>query len=126
MVRFEGTLRRGWLVSVFSPLVSVVSVVRCCCCDTDGPWLSLSNTSSSSESKITDGETTEIRSHTEPFQSTNWSLMDPAADSSLPQPRSDKETPADALWPESLKMKDFHCTDVTQENMDYQHGANEE
>ena len=60
------------------------------------------------------------------FRSTNWSLMDPEADSSLPQPRNDKETPADALWPESLKMKDFHCTDLKQKNMDYKHGANEE
>ena len=52
--------------------------------------------------------------------------MDPGADSSPPPPRSGKETPADALWPESLKMKDFHCTDLKQENMDYKHGANEE
>ena len=68
---------------------------------------------------------TEIRSHSEQFRSTNWSLMDPGADSS-PPPRSDRETPADARWPESLKMKDFHCTEITQEKMDYKHGANEE
>ena len=73
-----------------------------------------------------DGETTELRSHTEQFRSTNWSLMVPGADSSPPPPRSDIETPADALWPKSLKMKDFHCTDLKQENMDYKHGANEE
>ena len=52
--------------------------------------------------------------------------MDPGTDSSPPPPRSDRETPADALWPESLKMKDFHCTDLKQENMGYEHGANEE
>ena len=105
-------------MSVSSPLVSVVSVARCCCCDTEGPWFSLSNTSSSSANKITDDKTTELRSHTEQFRSTIWSLLDPEADSFLPQPRNGKETPADAVWPESLKMKDFHCTDLKQENMD--------
>ena len=90
------------------------------------PWFSLSNTSSSSANKITDGQTTELRSHTEQIRSTNWSIMDPGADSSHPPPRSDRETPSDALCPESLKMKYFHCTDLKQENMDYKHGANEE
>ena len=75
---------------------------------------------------MTDGETTELRSHTEQFRSTNWSLMDPGADSPPPSPRSGKETTADALWPEPLKMKDFHCNDLKQENMNYKHGANEE
>ena len=125
-VRFERTLRRSYLVSVSSPLVSVVSVARCYCCDTEGPWFSLSNTSSSSANKITDGETTELRSYTEHFRSTNWSLMDPGADSSPPPPRSGKQTPVDALWPESLKMKDFQCIDLKQDNMDYKHGLNEE
>ena len=36
------------------------------------------------------------------------------------------ETPTDALWPESPTMKDLHCTDLKQENMDFKHGANEE
>ena len=76
--------------------------------------------------KTTAGETTELRSHTEQFRSTNWSLIDPGADSSPRPPRRDRETPADALRPESLKMKDFHGTDLKQENMDYKHGANEE
>ena len=88
-------------MSVSSPLVSVVSSTRCCCCRIEGPWLSLSYTSSSSDNKITDGENTELRSHTEQFRSTNWSIMDAGADSSPPLPRSDRETPADALWPES-------------------------
>ena len=52
--------------------------------------------------------------------------MEPEADSSLPQPRNDIEAPADALWPESLKMKDFHCTDLKQKNVDYKQGAIEE
>ena len=113
-------------MSSLPPLVSFVSVTHCCCCGIEGPWLSLSNTSSSSVNKITDGEITELRSHTEQFRRTNWSLMDPGPDSSPPPPRSDRETPADALWPESSKMKDIQCTDLKQENMDYKHGANEE
>ena len=76
--------------------------------------------------QITDGETTELRSHTEQFRSTNWSSMDPGADSSPPPLRNGRETPTDALWPESPTMKDPHCTDLKQENMDYKHGANEE
>ena len=60
-----------------------------------GPWLSLSNTSSSSDNKTTDGETTELRSHMEQFRSTNWSLMDQGADFSHPPPQSDNETLAD-------------------------------
>ena len=88
-------------MSVSSSLVSVVSSTRCCCCGIEGRWLSFSNTSSSSDNKITNGETTESRSHTEQFRNTNWSLMDPGADSSPPPPRSDRETPADAPWPES-------------------------
>ena len=91
-----------------------------------GPWLSLSNTSSSSANKTTDGETAELQSQTEQFRSTNWSSKDPGAVSSPPHPQSDKETPADALWPESSKTKDLQCTDLKQENMDYKHGANEE
>ena len=79
----------------------------------EGPWLSLSNTSSSSANKTTDGETTELRSHTEQFRSTNWSLKDPGADSSPPPPRSDKE-------------KDPQSTNLKQENMDYKYGANKE
>ena len=85
----------------------------------EGPWLSLSNISSSSANKTTDGETTELRSHTEQFRSTNWSLKDPGADSSPPPPQSDKETPADTLWPESPKTKDPQSTDLKQKNMDY-------
>ena len=93
-----------------------------------GPWLSLSNTSSSSDNKITDGETTELRSHTEQFRSTKWSIMDPGADSSPPPPQSDRGTPADVLWSESKKTKyeDLRCTDLEQESMVYKHGANEE
>ena len=52
--------------------------------------------------------------------------MDPEADFSPPPLRNGRKTPADALWLESLKMKDFHCTDLKQEKMDYKHGANEE
>ena len=84
----------------------------------EGPWLSLSITSSSSANKTLDGETTELRSHTEQFRSTNWSLKDPGADSSPLLPRSDGETPADTLWPESSKTKDPQSTDPKQENMD--------
>ena len=68
--------------------------------DVDGPWLSLSNTSSRSDNKITQGGTQQLRSHTEQFRSTKWSLMDPGADFSPPKPHIDKETPADVLWPE--------------------------
>ena len=76
--------------------------------------------------QITNHETTELRSHTEQFRSTNWSSADPGADSSPLQLRNGKETPADALSPESLTMKDLHCTDLKEENMDYKHGTNEE
>ena len=123
-VRFERTLRRGWLVSVSSPLVSVVSTMGGRAAE--GLWLSLSNTSSSSANKTTDGETTELRSHTEQFRITNWSLKDSGADSSPLPPRSDRETPADALWPESPKTKDPQSTDLKQENMDYKNGAKKE
>ena len=123
-VRFERTLRRGWLVSVSSPLVSVVSIMGGRAAE--GPWLSLSSTSSSSAKKTTDGETTELRSHTEQFRSTNWSLKDPGGDFSPPPLRSDRGTPTDALWPESPKMKDPQSTDLKPENMDYKHGANKE
>ena len=74
----------------------------------------------------TNHETTELRSHTEQFRSTNWSSTDPGADSSPPQLRNGRETPADALSPESLMMKDLQSTDLKQENMDCKHGANEE
>ena len=98
--------------------------------DVDGPWLSLSNTSSSSDNKITHGETTELptelRSHTEQFRSTNWSSGDPGADSSPPAPQSDRETPADVLWPETWKTNDLWTTDVKQESMSHKHGGNEE
>ena len=93
--------------------------------DAESPWLSLSNNSLSSDNKKTYGETTELRSHTEKFRSTSWSLMDPGADSSPPL-QSDKETPADVLWPESRKTKDLRSTDLKQENMIYKHGENEE
>ena len=36
-VRLERNRLRGCSISVSSPLVSVVSGRRCCCCDTDGP-----------------------------------------------------------------------------------------
>ena len=68
----------------------------------------------------------ELRIHTEQFRSTNWSLMDPRADSSPLPPQSDRETPVDALWPESPKTKDPQSDDIKQENMDYKHGANKE
>ena len=111
-------------MSVPSPLVSVVSTKGGRAAE--GPWLSLSNISSSSANKTTDGETTELRSHTEQFRSTNWSLKYPGADSFPPPPRSDKDTPTDALWPESSKTKDPQSTDLKQEHMDYKHGANKE
>ena len=76
--------------------------------------------------QITDVATTELRSHTEQFRSTNWSSMHTGADTSPPPLRNGRETPTDALWPESPTMKDVHCTDLKQENMDYKHGANEE
>ena len=76
--------------------------------------------------QITNHETTELRSHTEQFRSTNWSSADPGADSSPSQLRNGRETPADALSPESLTMKDLQSSDLKQENMDYKHGANEE
>ena len=97
-VRFERTLRRDWLVSVSSPLVSVVSIMGGR--DVDGPWLSLSNTSSSCDDKRTHGETKELRSHTEQFCSTKWSLMNPGAHFSPSPPESGKKTLADVLWPE--------------------------
>ena len=75
--------------------------------------------------QITDGETTELRSHTEQFRSTNWSSMDPA-DFSPPRLRNGRETPTDALWPESPSMKDLQSTDLKQEIMDYKHRTNEE
>ena len=100
-------------MSVSSPLVSVVSTMGRRAAE--GPWLSFSNTPSSSANKITDGETTESRSHTDQFRSTNWSLKDPGADSSPPPPRSDRETPTDALWPELPKTKDHQSTDLKQE-----------
>ena len=74
----------------------------------------------------TNHETTELRSHTEQFRSTNWSSTDPGADSSPPQLLNGRETPADALSLESLMMKDFQSTDLKQENMNCKHGANEE
>ena len=112
-------------MSVSSLLVSVVSTLGGRAAE--GPWLSLSNTSSSSANKTTDGETTESRSHSEQFRGTNWSLMDPKrAAFSPPPPRNGTETPADALWLESLKTKDLQCIDLKQENMDYKQGANEE
>ena len=92
----------------------------------DGPWLSLSNTSSSSDNKITHGENTDIRSHTEQFRSTNWSLMDPRADSSPPPTQSNRETPAHVLWPELRKTKDLRSSDLKQENMSHKHGTKEE
>ena len=46
-VRSQRTLRRSWLVSVYFPLVSVVSITGRH--DVDGPQFSLSSTSSSSE-----------------------------------------------------------------------------
>ena len=111
-------------MSVSSPLVSVISTIGGRA--VEGPWLSLSDTSSSSANKTTDGETKELRSHTEQFRSTKWSLKDPGADSFPPPPQSDRETPTDALWPESPKTKDPQSTDLHQENMHYKHGANEE
>ena len=111
-------------MSVSSPLVSVVSTMGGHA--VDGPWLSLSNTSSSSDNKITHGETTKLRSHTEQFRSTSWSSRDPGADCSPPPPQGDTETPPDVLWPESWKTRDLQSTDLKQENMNYKHGANEE
>ena len=46
-------------MSVSSPIVSVVSTMGGRAAE--GPWLSLSNTSSSSNNKTTDGENTELR-----------------------------------------------------------------
>ena len=86
----------------------------------DGPWLSLFNASSSSDNKITHGETTELRSQTEQFRSFNWSSRDPGANSSPPPPpppQSDRETPADVLWHEIKKTKHLRSTDLKQENM---------
>ena len=40
--------------------------------------------------------------------------MDTGADSSPPPPRSDRETPADALWPESSKAKGLQFTDLNR------------
>ena len=94
--------------------------------DVDDPSLSLSHTSSRSDKKRTPGETKELRSHTEQFRSTNWSLLDPGADFSPPPPQSDKETPADVLRPEYGKTKDRRSTDQKQESMSHKHGANEE
>ena len=94
--------------------------------DVEGPWLSLFNTSSSSDNEITHRETKELRSHTEQFRSTNWSSRDPGADSSPPPPQSDSETPADVLWPESRKATDLRSADLKQENMSHNHGANED
>ena len=74
--------------------------------------------------QITNNETTELVSHTEHFLSTKWSSMDPGADFS--PLRKGRETPTDALWPESLTMKDLQSTDLKQENMEYKHGLNEE
>ena len=68
--------------------------------------------------QIANHETTELRSHTEQFRSTNWSSTDPGADSSPLQLQNGRETPADALSPESLTMKDLQSTDLKQENMD--------
>ena len=101
-------------MSVSSPLVSVVSTMEERAAE--GPWLLLSNTSSSSANKTTEGETTELRSHTEQFRSTNWSLMDPGADFPPPPPRNGTETPADALRLESSKTNDLLCTDLKHEN----------
>ena len=74
----------------------------------------------------TNHETTEIRSHTEQFRSTNWSSTDPGPDSSPPQLLNGRETPADALSLGSPMMKDLQSTDLKQENMERKHGANEE
>ena len=92
----------------------------------DGPWLSLSNTSSSSDNQITHGESKELRSRTEPLGSTNWSLLDPRADFFPFASQSDKEIPADVLWPERGKTKDLRSTDLRQGNMSHKQGANEE
>ena len=113
--RLERTRLRGWSILVSSPLVSVVSGTPCCWCDTDGPWFSLSNTSTSSNNKITFGETQKLRSHTEQFWSTNWSLTDPGADFFPPTPQSAKETLTDVLWSQWGKTKDLRSTDLKQE-----------
>ena len=52
--------------------------------------------------------------------------MDPGAYSSPPPPQSDRETPADVLWPELKKSKDLRNTDLKQEIMSHKYGANEE
>ena len=106
-VRLERTRLRGWSTSVSSPLVSVVSGTRCSWSDMDGPWLSLPNISSSSDNKKTHGQTKELRSHTEQFRITYWSLMDLGADFSPLPPESNKEALADVLWTEWGKTKDL-------------------
>ena len=52
--------------------------------------------------------------------------MDPGADFSPPPPQSDKETPANVLWPEWRMTKNLRNTDLKQENKSHKHGANEE
>ena len=74
----------------------------------------------------THDEPKDIRSHTEQFRIINWSLKDPGAEFSPLPPQSDKETPADVLWPELNKTKDLRSTDLKQENMSQKLGVNEE
>ena len=70
----------------------------------------------------------ELRSHTEQFRSTNWSLMNPRANSSSPPPpaQSDRETPVDVRRLEWEKPKDLRSTHLKRKNMSHKHGANEE
>ena len=125
-VRLKGTHLRCWSTSVSSLLVSLVSGTRSWWYDTDGPCVGLSNTSSSSDKKITQGETQELRSHTEQFRTTNLSLTDPGAEFFAPLPQSDRETPADVLWTEWGKTKYLRRTDLKQGKMSQKQGANEE
>ena len=57
---------------------------------------------------------------------TNWSLVEPRADFSPPQPQNDDETLVDAPWPEIRHTKNPWTTDLKQENTSQQNRVKEE
>ena len=75
----ERTRLRGCSAALFSPLASVVSGTRYCCCSTESPCVNLSNTSSSFEVLTTQKKrwTHELRSHTEEFRKYKLVLSGP-------------------------------------------------
>ena len=102
-------------MSVSSPLDLVVPTMGGH--DVDGPWLSLSSTSSNPYNKKAHVDHKIYGVRLKSFGDTNWSLVDPRADVSPLPPLNDKETPVYALRPKLQKRKDPRSADLKQENM---------